>query len=232
MSWQKDFQDQFGLDPQQVRALEQLLELLLSSEHNLTAISDPAEVVDIHFRDSLSLLSFAEIVAASSAVDIGSGAGFPGLPLAIALPHLQVTLLESNQKKSDFLRQAATSLGLANISVWPLRAEAAGQSDRRESFDLALARAVGSLPLLLEYALPLLKPGGHALLQRGGRDAGDEALAAAVAVQLGGHLSGVTPVSPYPKAKQLHIWSFGKSSATPAKFPRRIGIPKKRPLGL
>jgi 16S rRNA (guanine527-N7)-methyltransferase len=164
MTWQEDLSSAFTLSTSQISALEGLLKLLVGiSDRNLTAVTGEEKIINVHFRDSLSLLAFSELGSASDVVDIGSGAGFPGLPLAIALPDKSFTLLESNAKRCKFLTSAAVQLQLDNVRILAMRAEVAGRSDLRDSSDLALARAVGPLPVVLEYSLPLLKPGGAAL---------------------------------------------------------------------
>ncbi len=231
MSWKKDLSLAYSLAPGQISALEQLLDLLAGvSDRNLTAVTGRNRIIDIHFRDSLGLLGFREFDAAGSVVDIGSGAGFPGLPLAISRPEKSFTLVEANRKKCEFLASVTRLLDLANVEIISDRAEKVCHSKLRESFDLALARAVGPLPVVLEYALPLLDLQGTALFQRGSREAGDEATAAGVAALLGGQLQRISAVSPYPDAKDLNVWVFSKVSPTNARFPRRIGVAKKRPL--
>lgn len=231
MSWQRDLGSRCGLEESQVSAFERLLEMLISKrDSGLTAVKGPAGIIKVHFLDSLSLTTLPELSGARTAADIGSGAGFPGLPLAIARPELQVSLVEANKKKSAFIADAIQKLGLDNANVLHARAEEVGRSKLRESFDVAFARAVGSLPEVLEYSLPLLKQGGHALLQRGAREAGDERLAGSAARELGGRLVRVDLSVPYPSAKNLHIWVFEKTSPTPENYPRRPGLAKKRPL--
>lgn len=229
--WQLDFQNQFGLKPSQIKALERYLEMLTSARgRNLTAVNEPAAIIDVHFRDSLGLLEIPETAGANRAVDIGSGAGIPGLPLAIARPRLQILMLESVSKKYEFIKHAIDSLGLENASAMNLRAEEAGHTDLRQSFDLAFARAVGSLSEVLEYSLPLLKTGGFALLQRGAYNQNDVERATRTAEILGGSLSRIESVRPYPGARNLSVWLFSKHSPTPERYPRRPGIPRKRPL--
>jgi len=231
MSWQEDFKIEFTLSNQQIQCLSHLLDLLSGyTAQNLTSVSDLETIIDIHFRDSLSLLSFDEFETAKRIVDIGSGAGFPGLPLAIARPGLSFSLIEANIRKCSFIELAAERLKLDNVRVINMRAEDAARSDLRESFDLVLARAVGSLPVVLEYALPLLKIAGAALFQRGAREAHDTDTAIAVSSLLGGDLKSIKPVAPYPAAKNLHVWTFSKKSKTPQRFPRRAGMAKKHPM--
>ena len=232
MSWQRELLEDFALNAAQVAQFEQLLELLVSvSDRNLTAVTDPANIINLHFRDSLSLLAQPEVHQASTAVDVGSGAGFPGLPLAIARPDLTVSMIEATKKKVDFIDVAISVLALKNARALPVRAEEAGRSELRDAFDVALARAVGSLSLVLEYCLPLVRVGGSAILQRGAGEAGDNENAARVAAQLGGKLVRKEAYRPYQGAKNLHVWVFIKSAPTPERFPRRPGMARKKPLG-
>lgn len=201
------------------------------SDRNLTAVTSVDAICNVHFRDSLSLLRYPEVSSAASLVDVGSGAGFPGIPLAIAQPQSRFTLLESNRRKCAFLEEAMKATGVENISIVPERAEIAASGALRDHFDVALARAVGSLPVSLELALPLVSPGGFAVLQRGEILEGEETVGAAVASRLGAVIDRVIPVKPYPDARNLHIWFIQKKESTPEGFPRRPGMAKKRPLG-
>ncbi|MHB1390304.1 MAG: 16S rRNA (guanine(527)-N(7))-methyltransferase RsmG [Thermoleophilia bacterium] len=222
----------YHLDEDQIASLARLRELLISqTDRNLTAVSDPDVIIRVHFLDNLWLLGLPEMTTAGEVVDIGSGAGFPGLPLAIARPDLNFSLIESNGKKSAFISRCIDVLGLKNATVLPQRAEEVAGSQLRETFDLALARAVGSLPEILEYALPLLKLGGHALLQRGARESRDLHAAGMAAALLGGEPGRIIEATPYPQAKNLHVWVFNKVAASPPKYPRRPGMARKRPLG-
>jgi len=231
MSWQQDFISDYGLPPAAIKSLERLLVLLqAANDRNLTTVRDESGIVDLHFRDSLHLIGEPVFITAARIVDVGSGAGFPGLPLAIAAPEKNFTLLESVSRKCEFISSAASELGLGNVTVLNSRAEDAGRSTLRDHFDLALARAVGPFAVVIEYVMPLIKTGGSALLQRGAREAGDEKTAAAVASLLGGKLESLKSVKPYPEAANLHLWHFSKISPTPDRFPRRPGMAKKRPL--
>lgn len=231
MKWQSGLRADFHLDDPQVASFEKLLHLLSKqSDRNLTAVTEPENIVAMHFRDSLGLIDFPETKSAGLAVDIGSGAGFPGLPLAIAIPSLTVTMIEARRRKCEFIEKAIATLRLANASVLALRAEDAGRTEKRAAFDIAFARAVGSMAEVLEYCFPLLKTGGSALLQRGERNPGDEEQAGRVAQLLGGTLDRIEPVKPYTNAKNLHIWVFSKTGMTPDRYPRRPGMARKRPL--
>lgn len=232
MDWREQLSGRYGLSEGQIASLARLLELLMEqTDRNLTAVTGAESIIRVHFLDSLWLLGLPEMPRSGDIVDIGSGAGFPGLPLAIARPALNFSLIEANGRKSAFIARAIKDLALKNAAVLPRRAEEVAASRLRESFDLGLARAVGSLPEVLEYALPLLKVGGHALLQRGAREKRDLEPASKAATLLGGELGRIADATPYPEAKNLHVWVFNKIAATPVKYPRRPGMARKRPLG-
>ena len=231
MSWESEIASDFSLSGDQIAKFRAFLEYLAGiSDRNLTAVTGEQKIVDFHFKDSLSLLPFEEFANAKEVVDVGSGAGFPGLPLAIARPEKTFFLLESNSMKCDFIDDALRLLELNNVKTIRSRAEESALDESRDRFDLAVARAVGSLPVVIEYVLPLVKPGGAALLQRGAREEGDETSAAVVAGLLGGRLDRVELVHPYHGSKNLHIWVLSKLVPTPERFPRRPGVAKKRPL--
>lgn len=231
MSWQKEIAEDHELDQQMVSSLELLLRMLQEKEdRNLTAVTSASRIVSFHFRDSLALLKLPEVAAAVNIVDIGSGAGFPGLPLAISNPAVAISLVETNRSKCDFLSDYIERSKTTNVTVIASRAETVGKGPLRDHFDLALARAVGPLALTMEYAAPLVKPDGFVVLQRGETQPDDEAIAHAVAGRLNLKLLRVEPIKPYPQAKNLHVWVFRKEGATPAGFPRKPGIAKKRPL--
>jgi 16S rRNA (guanine527-N7)-methyltransferase len=165
---------------------------------------------------------------ATSVVDVGSGAGLPGLPLKIARPQLEVTLLEADQAKAAFLVQACARLGLEGVDVVSMRAETAGQDVRyRERFDLAVARALAPMPALVELCLPLVRIGGRLLAQKTDRE---DVSAAALAIDtLGGSLRGVLPArSGIRDAGTVVI--VDKVLPTPAAYPRRPGVPARKPL--
>ncbi len=231
ITWQLDFLNLYHFDRHQISALEKLLEVLAGVEdRNLTAVTGKNRIINVHLRDSLSLLAFPEYINSHSVVDVGSGAGFPGLPLAIANPEKEFSLLESNGKKCAFLSSAIEILGLYNVKVVQERAEVAARSDMRHCFDLALARAVGPLTVVLEYTMPLIKIGGFSLLQRGAYKQAEEENGRDVAAILGGSLVSIKSVTPFPGSTNLTVWIFRKIKPTPDRFPRRPGIPKKRPL--
>jgi 16S rRNA (guanine527-N7)-methyltransferase len=210
--------------------LTRLRELVLAANErlNLTRILAEPEFVEKHVLDSLLGLEGAG--EEESWVDIGSGGGFPGLAVAIARPRFQVVLVEAARKKASFLEDAARALGLANVQVVAERAEDAARS-RRDAFTRASARAVGSIALCLEYALPFVRPGGEAVLYRGPEDATDEdALARSVAPLLGGSEPRTREHS-LPSGERRRIVFARKISPGPDAFPRRTGAAAKRPLG-
>jgi 16S rRNA (guanine527-N7)-methyltransferase len=200
-----------------------------NSQINLTAISEPAEIYRRHFLDSLSLARFWGDSPASL-VDIGSGAGFPGLPLAILRPSLRLTLVESVGKKAEFLRYMAGALGLGAVRVLTARAEDLGRDrGEREAHGLVTARAVAELRVLVEYGLPLLKIGGRMLAPKGSA-AYDEAAAAGHAIEaLGGDLVAVEPVD-LPGLDSHAVVIIDKLRPTDSRYPRAPGTPGRKPL--
>lgn len=208
---------------------------------NLTRIIEPEEITVKHFLDSLSVYRALRSVAASkdahssnftfSMIDVGSGAGFPGLPLKIALSNIQLTLLESTAKKTAFLQHIVDTLRLTGVTVLTARAEEVGhQAAHHEQYDVAVARAVSALPVLVEYTLPLVKVGGVLIAQKG-QSPTEEIEAAANALDiLGGEVSQVLPVEIPGLEEVRHLIIIQKIEHTPPKYPRRPGIPAKRPL--
>jgi len=208
-----------------------------NEKFNLTAITEYDQVQVRHFLDSLSCLLADEVRRAlarpdARAIDVGSGAGFPGIPLKLVCPGLHLTLLEATGKKVTFLEHMVERLGLQRVTSIHARAEElAHDPAHRESYDLALARAVADLPALVEYALPFCKPGGWFVAQKG-ESGSAEAWSAGKALEiLGGELRRVVHVelSGLPEDRSLVV--VAKVSPTPAAYPRRPGVPNKRPLG-
>jgi 16S rRNA (guanine527-N7)-methyltransferase len=199
---------------------------------NLTRIIEPQEIVVKHFLDSLSIyLVLPDLSPNFSVVDVGSGAGFPGLPLKIVLPELRLMLLESTGKKTAFLHHIVESLNLTGVTILTARAEEAGrQRAHREQYDVAVARAVAALPTLAEYTLPLVKVGGRVIVQKGQHPA-EEVKAAANAVGiLGGRLERVLPVAVPGLAAERHLVVIHKHKPTPKQYPRRSGLPAQKPI--
>lgn len=222
------------LTPDQVEAFELYYRQLVvwNERANLTAITDCEEVQIRHFLDSLSCLQvLTDLSPEARCIDIGAGAGFPGLPLKIIRPQLRLTLLESTGKKVRFLDHMVRKLGLQGVELIKGRAEELGRRpDRRESYDVALARAVAQLPVLLEYALPLLKLGGVFVAQKG-MEIEDEVEDARPAMEiLGGRIKEVKTVQLPGMEAPRHLVVVEKVAPTPQKYPRRVGLPGKRPL--
>ncbi len=203
-----------------------------NEKFNLTAITDYDEVQIKHFLDSLTcLLAVPCPLSLVPCIDIGAGAGFPGLPLKIACPDLQLTLLEATGKKVGFLEHIVGRLGLTEVEVIKGRAEEVGRDAvHRERYDLALARAVAELPVLVEYALPFCRLGGLFVAQKGPEgDAEAEAAEGAIAT-LGGALRRIVHLELPHLGEARSLVVIEKIAPTPEKYPRRPGIPSKRPL--
>lgn len=222
----------FGVEltPAQCDAFETYYRELLAwnARTNLTAITTRDDVFVKHFLDSLSVAP--HIQPPQRLIDIGSGAGFPGLALKIALPSLQVTLLEATGKKVAFLRHLTTQLDLRDVTILHARAEdVAHDPAQRAQYDVAVARAVASLATLLEYALPFLRRGGVFIAPKG--TTVDEEVRAATYARavLGGRIREIVPVQ-LPGLEQRHLVIVEKVAATPEQYPRRAGVPERRPL--
>jgi 16S rRNA (guanine527-N7)-methyltransferase len=221
------------LTSQQVTALEIYAKELAewNSLHNLTAIRETEQVRVKHFLDSLSACLAMRGSTVERVIDVGTGAGFPGLPLKIVYPQMQLTLVESVGKKTAFCDHLVGKLGLSGVEVIQIRAEELGQlAAYREKYDWALARAVAIMPVLLEYLLPLVKVGGSVLAMKG-ESGPAEAHAAEKAIQLlGGHLRQLVPLTLPGVVEERYLVVVDKVATTPKKYPRRVGIPAKRPL--
>jgi len=196
---------------------------------NLTAVRDRDEIYRRHFLDSLSLAAFWD-EPPGSLVDLGTGGGFPGLPLKILRPAISLTLVDSVGKKTAFLEHVSRRLGLEGVRVLTARAEELGrQRAERERYDLVTARAVAELRVLVEYGLPLLRVGGRMLAPKGA-GAFEEAAAAANAIELlGGELAAVEPLS-LPGLDARAVVVIDKVAPTDARYPRPVGTPARKPL--
>ena len=238
-----------SLDEAQQQTLARYLDMMLAANRrvNLTAVREPDAAWKRLILDSLTLVPGLEpLEPGATLIDIGSGGGLPGIPLAIARPDLRVTLLEATGKKARFLQQCADELPLENVSVVNERAEHVGQDKaHREKYDLAVVRAVGSVSELLEYAMPLVKTGGRVLAMKG--SAGERELAAASDALSVLGAGDVQLIEAYPPAdeaagadqadipadardEELVILSIVKEHATPRSYPRRAGVPRHEPL--
>ena len=221
------------LSAAQIRQFHQLSELLLdwNQRMNLTGIQDPAAIAVKHYLDSLTLAKVVPCFADRRLIDVGTGAGFPGLALAIVFPRLRVTLLDATAKKLRFIDQAGQALGLENIRTRHARAEDVGRHPgHRGAYDLVTARAVAKMPILMEYTLPLVKLGGQVIAMQGSR-AYEEARRAAKAIaRLGGELLAIEEIRLPTLDHPRHLVVINKVKRTPKGYPRSPGRPASQPI--
>ena len=219
----------WGLESAAAEQLAAMLDVLEDDATAPTSVRASREAADAHLADSLVALELDVVRRARRIADLGSGAGFPGLALAAALPDAHVALVESGERKSAFLGRAIAAAGVPNAEVVHARAEAwPGGS---EAHDLVTARALAALPVVVEYAAPLLAVGGALVAWRGRRDREAEAAAGRAAAEVALEPVEIRHVEPYPAARDRHLHVFRKTGSTPPGFPRRPGIARKRPLG-
>jgi 16S rRNA (guanine527-N7)-methyltransferase len=219
------------LDPQARSALQQVLDLLATERASVSSITDPDRAWKVHVADSLTGLEVPTLLEAVQIADIGSGAGFPGLVLAVALPDTQVDLIESVGRKCEFIQRAADVAGIANARVLHARSEEIATGPGREAYGAVTARAVGRLSTLAELASPLLHEDGVLVAWKGKRDPEEEAQLESAAEQLAMQPETVLHVGPYAGSKHRHLHVIRKTGPTPPDLPRRPGIAKKRPRG-
>jgi 16S rRNA (guanine527-N7)-methyltransferase len=216
-----------GVDvPDAADRLARLLELLESDPTAPTTVTAPAEGVDVHITDSLEALALPVIRQARRIADLGTGAGFPGIPLAVALPDARVDLVESLGRKCAFLERAIEAAATPNAAVACARAEEWSARD----VDVITVRAVAPLAVLVEYAAPLLREGGTLVAWKGMRDAEEEAGGTAAAEVVGLEPVEVVTLAPRRGADHRTLHLYCKVRVTPARFPRRTGMARKRPL--
>jgi 16S rRNA (guanine527-N7)-methyltransferase len=225
-----------SLKPEHLDALRFYQQELITwnERFNLTAITDDTGVQIRHFLDSFSCLLAlepGERFAGKRVIDVGTGAGFPGLPLKILCPRMKLTLLEATGKKVAFLQHIADSLGLKEVTVIHGRAEDVGQdSAHREQYNWAFARAVADLPILVEYILPFVQIQGRALAQKGESAPAEVHRSEWALTQVGGQIRRIVPVDLRGLTETRYLVVIDKVGPTPARYPRRAGIPSKRPL--
>jgi len=214
----------------QQQQLAKVLATLETDEHAPTAVRAPEQAARTHIADSLVALELDAVGTAAHIADLGSGAGFPGLALAVALPAAAVSLIESQRRKCEFLERLCEAAEVENAQVVCSRAE--GWREGMLRCDVVVARALAPQPVVLEYAAPLLQVGGSLLDWRGRRDAEQERAAARAAAELGLGAAEIRRAAPFPQAREYHLHRFVKVAETPARFPRRPGAARKRPLGM
>jgi 16S rRNA (guanine527-N7)-methyltransferase len=231
----KEIQGLLGikLTPRQAAAFQRYEQLLMewNARFNLTAVRDVEGVRTKHFLDSLTCTQAWRENPPAHLIDVGTGAGFPGIPLKIIMPAMQLTLVESVGKKADFCRLVVQELGLEKVQVMQTRAEEIGQMvAHREQYDWAVARAVANLPVLVEYLLPLVRVGGGVLAQKGGGGPAEAQQAERAIKLLGGRLRQLKPVVLPGIVEERFLIIIDKIAGTPPQYPRRVGLATKKPL--
>lgn len=225
-----DGADQPWRDRQQLARLEPMLELLASSHVSLSSVTDPAEARKVHVADSLSGLVCPEVRQARQVADLGAGGGFPGIPLAVALPGASFTLIDSVGRKVEFINQVISALALENARAIKARSEDWAASEGREKYDLVTARAVAPLEVLAELASPLLRAGGHLIAWKGEAEPKSEEIIAGNHEKLAMTIERCDTVVPFTGSRERRLYVLSKSGATPEGLPRRAGMARKRPL--
>ena len=218
-----------GMDERQIAQMGALLGALEADEHAPTAVRDRDLAAYVHLADAVSALEIDALRTAGAIADLGAGAGFPGLPLAVALPRATVHLVESQRRKCEFLGRTIEAAEITNADVVCARVEE--WDEGLLANDAVTARALAPQPVVLEYASPLLRTTGILVDWRGRRDEEEEQAALRAADELGMERTDVLHVEPFPGARDLHLHVFRKESETPGRFPRRPGMARKRPLG-
>ncbi|MGH2975019.1 MAG: 16S rRNA (guanine(527)-N(7))-methyltransferase RsmG [Solirubrobacterales bacterium] len=208
-----------------------VLELLARERASVSSITDPERAWRVHVADSLTGLEVDGLRVAPRIADIGSGAGFPGLVLAVALPNARVDLIESVGRKCEFIQRAIDAAGIDNARVLNLRSEDLAGAEGREAYASVTARAVGRLSTLAELASPLLAENGVLVAWKGKRDSDEETQLANAAEELAMHPEQILHVGPYAGSEHRHLHVLRKVGPTPEKLPRRSGMAKKRPYG-
>lgn len=220
----------FGLPADAGPRLDALVGALQREPDPHTTITEPGDVVARHLADSLVALELDDLRRAAALADIGAGAGFPGLPLAIALPGAKVDLIESARRKCAVIDRLARAAGVPNARAVSVRVETWAAAEGAGAYDVVTARALAALPVLVEYAAPLLCDGGVLVAWKGARDAAEEAAGETAAALLGLEASFVRRVVPFAGARDRHLHVYRKVKPTPDRVPRRPGMAAKRPL--
>jgi 16S rRNA (guanine527-N7)-methyltransferase len=219
-----------SLSPAQRRSLETVLALLAEERASVSSVTDD-RAWKVHVADSLTGLEVPELREAHRIADVGAGAGFPGLVLAVALPEAQVDLIESVSRKTAFITHAAAEAGIPNATALTIRAEDLAKGEGRESYDIVTARAVARLSTLAELASPLLKENGVLIAWKGRRDAEEEQQMERASESLAMRPESILDVGGRAGSEHRHLHVHRKSAATPPDLPRKSGMAKKRPRG-
>lgn len=222
-----------NLGKNEVLLYQKYIDVLLEWNNtvNLTAIKEPDEIIVKHFLDSIAVLPYIQAEHSPSMLDIGTGAGFPGVPLKIAEKRIKAVLLDSLKKRVSFLQHLVTELGLDNISIVHGRAEDFGHDEKfRAGFDLVLSRAVAKLSVLAELCLPFVKTGGYFIAYKGPKAREEIEEAENSLAVLGGKVEKLVNVVLPGIAEERALVFIKKTGDTPDKYPRKAGLPEKRPL--
>jgi 16S rRNA (guanine527-N7)-methyltransferase len=219
-----------SLSPAQRRSLETVLALLAEERASVSSVVD-SRAWKVHVEDSLTGLEVAELREASRIADVGAGAGFPGLVLAVALPDAQIDLIESVSRKTAFITRATEAAGIPNASAVNARSEDVARGEGRESYDIVTSRAVGRLSTLAELASPLLKENGLLVAWKGKRDEEEEAQIGRASASLAMTPEQILDVGHRAGSDHRHLHIIRKTAATPSNLPRKSGLAKKRPQG-
>jgi 16S rRNA (guanine527-N7)-methyltransferase len=213
-------------------AIRRLLDALAAEPDPPTTVRDPAQALDTHIADSLAGVSVLQLRRARRIADIGAGAGFPGLVLAAALPEAVVDLIEATRRKCEVIERLAAAAGLqARARALPVRAEdlARGQG-RVAAYDAVTARALAPLPVICEYAAPLLRLGGTLVAWKGDRKSEEEEAGERAASELGLEPAAVVEYRAFSETRPRHLYVYSKVTNTPSRYPRRVGVARKKPI--
>jgi 16S rRNA (guanine527-N7)-methyltransferase len=220
-----------SLDPQAREQLEIVLGLLAAERASVSSVTDPGRAWRVHVRDSLTGLEVPALRDAARIADIGSGAGFPGLVLAVAIPRAEVDLIESVGRKCEFIERAIEAASVSNARVLNARSEEIAAGGGRDGYEAVTARAVGRLSTLAELASPLLREDGVLVAWKGKRDPDEESQLERASEQLGMQAERILEVGDRAGSRHRHLHVMRKTGPTPTGLPRRPGMAKKRPRG-